>query len=560
MSIFGQGMFTIDPNATPEQLARKREMLAMMMPRFGSARYVGEGIGQAATGFAIGRMNRNMDKTETNARQAATDRFNAAFTGRAQPGGFTVLGPTPVDPVDPNSPQGIAGDTMKALGKTPDFGALEAKYGLPAGYLERTAMIESGGDPNAQNPNSSAGGMFQFIDSTAKQYGLTDKTDPFASADAAARFAADNRAYLAKALGREPTAGELYLAHQQGAGGAAKLLAAGNAPAASVVGADAAGLNGGAGMTAADFAGKWTGKFGETVQPAGLDLGSLYALAADPWLGPEQKAAVAALIEQQTQAMDPLRNLEIQQRQLEIEALRNPQQNRETQFVKGVGLIDMNTGEVINDYGGADAVGVGADEYGLNPIFGKDANGNTIVLQLGKNGKAVQTVLPEGVTPDLGVKAYEGAFGSATGEAAGKAAASAESDIQAGQNALDLIDSIRNDPARGMATGKSAFVGGIPGTGAYDFRLKVEQAKSGAFMTAINQLRGMGALSNAEGATATAAVTRMNVAMSEEGFLEALADYEKVVRQGMDKAASRIGGQSPKQPQEIGGYTIEEAE
>ena len=39
-----------------------------------------------------------------------------------------------------------------------------------------------------------------------------------------------------------------------------------------------------------------------------------------------------------------------------------------------------------------------ASGLSLNPIYGKDANGNTVLLQTGKNGTAVQSKLPEGVT------------------------------------------------------------------------------------------------------------------------------------------------------------------
>ncbi|MBS9720036.1 transglycosylase SLT domain-containing protein [Tianweitania sp. BSSL-BM11] len=137
------------------------------------------------------------------------------------------------------------------------------KHGVSAAGLRRTAHIESGGNPNARNPRSSAEGLFQFIDDTAKQYGLSksQKFDPDASADAAARLWKDNANYLRRQLGREPTDGELYLAHQQGAGGAAKLLRNPNAKASSLVGAEAVRLNGGQpGMTAGDFARRWTGK------------------------------------------------------------------------------------------------------------------------------------------------------------------------------------------------------------------------------------------------------------------------------------------------------------
>jgi len=138
-----------------------------------------------------------------------------------------------------------------------------ARHGVSPAVLTRIAQIESNGNPNARNPTSSAGGLFQQIDSNAAQYGVKDRFDPYQSADGAARFLRDNQAYLTRKLGRQPTAGELYLAHQQGPGGAARLLLNANAPAVRIVGPDAVRLNGGtANMTAGEFAAKWTAKAG----------------------------------------------------------------------------------------------------------------------------------------------------------------------------------------------------------------------------------------------------------------------------------------------------------
>lgn len=163
------------------------------------------------------------------------------------------------------------------------------RYGVSPDALMRVAMIESGGNPAAKNPNSSAGGLFQFIDSTARQYGLSNKFDAAQSADAAARLMRDNATYLRKTLNREPTAGELYLAHQQGAGGAAKLLANPNALAVDVIGYEAVRLNGGApGMTAGQFAEKWTRK----MDGASAKLPDWYTNAdADTQLKYEEMAA-----------------------------------------------------------------------------------------------------------------------------------------------------------------------------------------------------------------------------------------------------------------------------
>lgn len=136
----------------------------------------------------------------------------------------------------------------------------------------RIAEIESRFDPRAQNRRSTAGGLFQFLDATWAEFGGGDKLDAGLNARNGVRLLARNRAGLTEALGRPPQEWELYLAHQQGQGGAAALLrdprrravdalreAGVRDPVAAIR------LNGGrAEMTAGEFAGKWRAKFGET--------------------------------------------------------------------------------------------------------------------------------------------------------------------------------------------------------------------------------------------------------------------------------------------------------
>lgn len=143
------------------------------------------------------------------------------------------------------------------------------RYGVDPQAMLAAAQIESGLDPSARNPHSSAGGLFQFIDSTAGRYGLRNKFDAYESADAAGRLWRDNAASLRSALGHDPSGADLYLAHQQGAGGAAKILGNPNAPLASLVGGDAAGLNAGGGMTAGQFSQMWAGKLAAALGEGG---------------------------------------------------------------------------------------------------------------------------------------------------------------------------------------------------------------------------------------------------------------------------------------------------
>ena len=146
-----------------------------------------------------------------------------------------------------------------------DFGSIEQEYGLPTGYLERTAQIESAGNPDAQNPNSSAGGLFQQIDANAKEFGVTDRFNPEQSTVGAAKFAKQNAVRLREVLGREPTGAELYLAHQQGGGGAARLLSDRGRPVNTLLSDDAITLNGGSlDMTAGEFADLWINKWNAT--------------------------------------------------------------------------------------------------------------------------------------------------------------------------------------------------------------------------------------------------------------------------------------------------------
>ncbi len=119
------------------------------------------------------------------------------------------------------------------------------------GLIDSIIGAESGGNPNAQNPNSSASGSGQFIDSTwldtLKAHrpdiaqGQSDadllalKTNPQLSAEMTGAYAADNGKILANA-GHPVTPGNTYLAHFAGPQGAVSVLNADPlAPVASIL-------------------------------------------------------------------------------------------------------------------------------------------------------------------------------------------------------------------------------------------------------------------------------------------------------------------------------------
>lgn len=133
------------------------------------------------------------------------------------------------------------------------------KTGAGFDYLLKTAQRESALEPDAKAKTSSATGLFQFIEQTwlsmvkqeGPKQGLSDyanaisegengrltvadpaarekilqlRTDPQVSAVMAGALTQKNRDQLAASLGRQPHAGELYMAHVLGARGASDLI------------------------------------------------------------------------------------------------------------------------------------------------------------------------------------------------------------------------------------------------------------------------------------------------------------------------------------------------
>jgi hypothetical protein len=101
------------------------------------------------------------------------------------------------------------------------------------------------------------------------------------------------------------------------------------------------------------------------------------------------------------------------------------------------------------------------------------------------------------------------------------------------QSALDNISELIAHPGRQMATGKSSFMKVVPGTDAYDFNAKLDTFKAQTFIPMVSALKGMGALSDAEGKKLQAAVGALDPSMSEEAFVKEL---EKVAATLVTKA------------------------
>jgi len=106
--------------------------------------------------------------------------------------------------------------------------------GNQGSYFKKLAGVESGGKWDALNPGSGAYGRYQFVPATEKQYakklGITieQARTPSGQNAMVSAFTKDNAAGLKRA-GFAPTQRNLYLAHQQGLGGAITMLNGGQA-------------------------------------------------------------------------------------------------------------------------------------------------------------------------------------------------------------------------------------------------------------------------------------------------------------------------------------------
>ena len=158
-----------------------------------------------------------------------------------------------------SSPLGLGQSGSVDAGRTDVRAAIAraaAATGVDFNYLLAQAKIESSLNPTAKAGTSSAAGLYQFTKgtwlSTLDRHGadhgmdwagaaidggrvsdpsmhaqiMAMRFDPNASALMAAELASDNRDALVGALGREPDAAELYMAHFLGSDGAAKFLSA----------------------------------------------------------------------------------------------------------------------------------------------------------------------------------------------------------------------------------------------------------------------------------------------------------------------------------------------
>jgi hypothetical protein len=213
----------------------------------------------------------------------------------------------------------------------------------------------------------------------------------------------------------------------------------------------------------------------------------------------------------------------------------------------------------------------------LQPVFGTNDAGETVMLQPGDDGTAVQTQLPPGVRVASGVdridagtkfilldkrtgqvvgeqpKDLRGAEREkGIGEAEGKAAANIGSTVATADQTLSTIDGVLNDKNLNFTLSPAGMAArNIPFTQSTGTMARIEQLQGRAFLQAFESLKGGGAITEIEGQKATQAIARLGANQSPKDFREALAELRGIVTAARERATrgvQRSGQPVPEQP------------
>ena len=112
------------------------------------------------------------------------------------------------------------------------------------------------------------------------------------------------------------------------------------------------------------------------------------------------------------------------------------------------------------------------------------------------------------------------------------------------QQMIKHVSALKDHPGMSDVVGvpNVLTLGGlVPGTQGADFRARLDQVKGGTFLQAYNTLKGGGQITEKEGQAATAAKSRMSRAQSEEEFIKAAREYQKIVMTGVERARQKAG-------------------
>lgn len=215
-------------------------------------------------------------------------------------------------------------------------------------------------------------------------------------------------------------------------------------------------------------------------------------------------------------------------------------------------------------------------EFGMQPIWGVGPDGKPAVMQLGKNGAAVASRMPEGFSLARDPVRVEGPTGTVildpqtrqqvgfipkdvagkealekTGQARGTAQAAlangADIDAEATKRKIDEFINHKgfSEVFGQLDQYRPSFTHSNEGA---DALARYKQLKGVTFLTAYQMLKGGGAITDIEGQRAGDAMARLDRAQSEEEAKTALRDFREAVDMGLTKLRRAAGSAESSSP------------
>lgn len=596
---------------SPEELARQREVQQALTAKLlgHTPQNVGEGLSAIGQALAIrGMRSRNEKAAEKGAesREAAMNPLIAAITG----GGYFPPAPkeapdytpgavTSAPLADPASERvskafGPIGDSQEAFVSSLMPAAMEAskRTGVDPRIIIAQAAQETGWGKHA--PGNNFFGIKSHGQAGGNNLATTEYVDGKPQTQMAAFRAYDSPSDSVSGYADFLLANPRYKPMMQAQGLDAQIAALGQSGYATdpnyanSVGAIARSI---------DLPGQGVQAPAQVAQNGSMDAATLPAMAGgtadviqsgqkqnllpllikasqNPWLTESQRGIVGALLKNELAKNDPTNALDVEYKRAQIEKMK-------AEAAKANNPLAQN-------------------KFGLNPQYGVDENGNPVILQLGSNGVAVETKLPEDVqlskAPiklDAGTEWIlldpitrqpvgrvaknlgEAEAAKAQGKVQGEARASLPGDILNVQQAIKSIDELSANPGLDSIVGSAdqfrpSWLLGPQGN---DALARLDQLKGKTFLQAYTTLKGGGQITEVEGQKAENAIARLTRAQDEKTFRQALADLRDVIVKGQktmlekagipqDQWSRYLGTSVPAQPgpATINGYTIEEVQ
>lgn len=129
--------------------------------------------------------------------------------------------------------------------------------------------------------------------------------------------------------------------------------------------------------------------------------------------------------------------------------------------------------------------------------------------------------------------------------------------ISSSQTAIDTADKLLSDPGLEVASGLESIIPTIPGTEQADFRARLETLKSQVFLAQVNKMKGLGTLTDAEGARLEKSISSLSTGMSDKALRESIKEIRDDLQGAQDRLKKSEGLTDERKTVIIDGFTVE---